>query len=242
LTTSSLLLPLSKLIGCTQLAVGEERPVFRSEKLIAACLLLLMPASLSAQDTAAAVIFPAGTVYLNGAQLNNSSAFMAGDVLQTRDNGAANINVAGSSAVVDSNSIVRFRADGFSLDRGSISVATGKGLSVYARDFKITPASGEWTQFYITRSSGSIGIIARKASVIVTCGSNTSTVKEGQQISREDAASCGLITKGNGAPAAVKGPIITSGRIEMGTAALGGGLALWILAGHDDDPVSPKGP
>jgi len=217
--------------------------VFRSvlQKTIAGCLLLLMPAVLSAQNTAAAVIFPAGTVYLNGAQLSNSSAFMAGDVLQTRENGAANINVAGSSAVVDSNSIVRFQADGFSLDRGSISVATGKGLSVYARDFKITPASGDWTQFYVTRSSGTIGIIARKASVIVTCGSSTSTVKEGQQISREDAASCGLVTKGNGAPAAVKGPIITSDRVGIGAAVAGGGLAIWVLA-HDDDPVSPTKP
>ena len=176
--------------------------------------------------------------FLNGAQLSNSSAFMTGDVLQTRENGAANINVAGSSAVVDSNSIVRFQGDGFSLDRGSISVATGKGLSVYARDFKITPVSGEWTQFYITRSSGSIGIIARKASVTVTCGSNTSTVKEGQQISREDAASCGLITKGNGAPAAVKGPIITSDRVGLGALVVGGGLTIWVLA-QRDDPVSP---
>ena len=218
--------------------------MFRSarQKKIAACLLLLMPAVLSAQNTAATVIFPAGTVYLNGAQLSNSSAFMTGDVLQTRDNGAANLNVAGSSAVVDSNSIVRFQADGFSLDRGSISVATGKGLSVYARDFKITPVSGEWTQFYITRSSGSIGIIARKASITVTCGSNTSTVKEGQQISREDAASCGLITKGSGAPAAVKGPIITSDRVGLGALVVGGGLTLWVLAGHDDDPVSPTKP
>jgi len=217
--------------------------VFHSalQKKIAACLLLLMPAVLSAQNTAAAVIFPAGTVYLNGAQLSNSSAFMTGDVLQTRENGAANINVAGSSAVVDSNSIVRFQADGFSLDRGSISVATGKGLSVYARDFKITPVSGEWTQFYITRSSGSIGIIARKASVTVTCGSNTSTVKEGQQISREDAASCGLITKGNGAPAAVKGPIITSYRVGLGALVVGGGLTIWVLA-QGDDPVSPTKP
>src|SRR5206468_10319327 len=134
------------------------------QKVITTCLLLTMPGVLSAQNTAAAVIFPAGTVYLNGAQLSNSSAFMTGDVLQTRENCAANINATGSTAVVDSNSIVRFQADGFSLDRGSISVATGKGMNVYARDFKIAPASGEWTQFYVTRSSGTIGIIARKGS------------------------------------------------------------------------------
>ena len=211
------------------------------QKLIGVCLLLVMPGVLSAQNTAAAVIFPAGTVYLNGAQLSNSSAFMTGDVLQTRENGAANINAAGSSAVVDSNSIVRFQTDGFSLDRGSISVATGKGMSVYARDFKIAPASGEWTQFYVTRSSGTIGIIARKNSITVSCGANTATVKEGQQISREDAPSCGLVTKGSGAPAAVKGPILTSDRAAWGALAAGGILTTWSLS-HSDDPVSPKDP
>jgi hypothetical protein len=211
-------------------------------KFIGASLLLIMPGVLSAQNTAAAVIFPAGTVYLNGAQVGNSSAFMTGDVLQTRENGAANINATGSTAVVDSNSIVRFQPDGFSLDRGAISVATGKAMSVYARDFKISPASGEWTQFYVTRSSGTIGIIARKGSVTVTCGANTSTVKEGQQVSREDAASCGLVTKGNGAPAAVKGPIVTSDRIGYGALAVGGGLLLGLVFDHNDDPVSPMLP
>ena len=211
------------------------------QKFISACLLLVMPGVLSAQNTAAAVIFPAGTVYLNGAQLNGSSAFMTGDVLQTRENGAANINAAGSTAVVDSNSIVRFQPDGFSLDRGSISVATGKGMGVYARDFKITPDSGEWTQFYVTRSSGTIGIIARKGSITVICGANSSTVREGQQISRDDAPSCGLVTKGNGAPPAVKGPIITSDRAAWG--ALGAaGILVGLALGHDDDPVSPVHP
>jgi len=200
-----------------------------------------MPGVLSAQNTAAAVIFPAGTVYLNGAQLSNSSAFMTGDVLQTRENGAANINAAGSTAVVDSNSIIRFQPDGFSLDRGSISVATGKGMSVYARDFKIAPASGEWTQFYVTRSSGTIGIIARKNSITVTCGANTSTIKEGQQVSREDAPSCGLVTKSNGAPAAVKGPIVTPERLGYGALAGGAILTTWTLS-HSDEPVSPTHP
>jgi len=212
------------------------------QKFIGACLLLVMPGVLSAQNTAAAVIFPAGTVYLNGAQLSNSSAFMTGDVLQTRDNGVANINAAGSTAVVDSNSIVRFQPDGFALDRGSISLATGKSMSVYARDFKITPASGEWTQFYVTRSSGSIGIIARKGSITVICGANTSTLTEGQQISRDDAPSCGLVTKRNGAPAAVKGPILTSDRAAWGALAVGGGLLLGLVFDHGDDPVSPTLP
>ena len=217
--------------------------MLRSElkKSVTAFLLLIMPAALCAQNVPTAVIFGTGTVYLNGAPLTNSSAITAGDVIQTRDNGAATITANGSSLTIDSNSIVRFQGDGFALDRGGLSISTGKGMSIYARDFKITPASGEWTQFYVTRSSGTIGIIARKNSVTITCGASSSTVKEGQQVSREDAPSCGLVTKGNGAPVAVKGPILTSQWAERGALIGAGGLLLYSLA-HSDDPVSPPGP
>jgi len=210
-------------------------------KTVAAVLLFMMPAALSAQNAPAAVIFGTGAVYLNGSPLTNSFAITPGDVIQTRDNGVATITANGSSLTIDSNSIVRFQGDGFALDRGSLSISTGKGMSIYARDFKITPASGDWTQFYITRSSGTIGIIARKNSVNVTCGANSSTVKEGQQLSREDAPSCGLITKGSGAPAAVKGPILASKWAERGALIGAGGLLIYTLA-HDDDPVSPSDP
>jgi len=101
----------------------------------------------------------------------------AGDVVQTRDNGVANINAPGATIVVESSTIVRFQSGGFALDRGNISVATGKGMSEFARDFKITPTSGDWTEFYVTRASGSIQIIARQNSVTVSCGSNSSTVR-----------------------------------------------------------------
>jgi hypothetical protein len=210
-------------------------------RFVAVVLLLVMPASLSAQTAGTSVIYATGTVFVNGAPLTNSSALMPGDVVQTKDNGAANISAAGSSIVVDSNSIVRAQADGFSLDRGSISVATGKSMSVYARDFKITPAAGEWTQFYVTRSSGTIGIIARKGAITVSCGTTSSTVKESQQLSRDDAPSCGLVTQGKGAPAGAKGPILTSSKAQWTALAAAGILAAWALS-HDDDPISPDGP
>lgn len=190
----------------------------------------------------ASVIYGTGTVFVNGAQLSNSGALLTGDVVQTKQDGAANISLTGSSVVVDSNSIVRTQGDGFSLDRGSISVATGRGLSVYARDFKITPADGgEWTQYYVTRSSGTIGILARKNAVVVTCGARTETVREGQQLSREDAASCGLTEQAKGAPAAAKGPILTSERAERIALGVAAALAAYGLA-HDDEPLSPDKP
>lgn len=204
-------------------------------------LVLLASSALFAQTTYTAVLFGAGAVYLNGEQLSNSSAVAAGDVIQTKQTGAAHVTGPGVSAVIESNSIVRYRGEGFSLDRGNISVATGKSESVFARDFKITPTSSAWTEFYVTRSSGSIGILARKSSVTVNCGATAETVKEGQQISRADAENCGLSYKGKGTPTAAKGPIITAGRAEVGSIGLGGTIAGLVLSGADN-PVSPDKP
>ncbi len=211
-------------------------------KFVSGCLILLTPCAVLAQDTGAAVIYGTGSVFLNGAALSNSSAVTVGDVVQTKDNGVANINAPGATVVVESNTIVRFQSGGFALDRGSISVATGKGVSVFARDLKITPVSGDWTEFYVTRASGSIQIIARKNSVTVNCGPNSATtVREGQQISREDAADCGVLAKRGGAAPAAKAPILDSRWAEVGGLGAGGALLGWVLL-HSDDPVSPSGP
>lgn len=219
---------------------GQVRPMLR--KFISGCLILLTPCAVLGQDTGAAVIYGTGSVFLNGAQLSNSSAVTVGDVVQTRDDGVANINLPGATVVVESNTIVRFQIGGFALDRGSVSVATGKAMSVFARDFKITPVSSDWTEFYVTRASGSIQIMARKNSVTVTCGINTSTVKEGQQVSRDDAADCGLVSKhGSGAAPAAKAPILDSRWAQLGGIGAGGALLGWVLI-HSDNPVSPSGP
>src|SRR5215467_11252082 len=165
---------------------------------------LFFCSALAQGDTA--VLSGNGSVYLNGAQVTAPSmAVTNGDVIQTRDNGAANLNVAGSSISIQSNSIVRFQSGGVALDRGSILVTTGRGLSVFARDFKITPATDGWTEFYVSRNSGVIEIMARKNNVTVNCGtSGSSTIKESQQLSREDAANCGISEKGAGATPAAR--------------------------------------
>jgi hypothetical protein len=211
-------------------------------KLTSVFLVLLTPSALFAVEGDTAVLYGTGAVYLNGAQLATSSAVTNGDVIQTKETGAANLNAAGSSVVIQSNTIVRFQSGGLALDRGSISVATGRGLGVFARDFKITPASDSWTEFYISRASGVIGIIARKNSITLSCGVNTSTLKEGQQVSRDDAANCGLVEKpGAGATPAAKGPILDSRWAQWGGIGVGGGLLIWVLT-RCEDPVSPFSP
>jgi len=93
----------------------------------------------------------------------------------------------------------------------------------------------------VTRSGGTISIIARKNDVTVNCGSGSDTVKWGHQLSREDSDNCGLIAKRAGAPIAVKGAILTSNYAKWTAQGAGGALTAWSLS-HGDDPVSPDGP
>ena len=222
--------------------VVRVMPISKLRKVVSVLMIVMMPAVVFAADGDAAVLYGTGTVFINGAQLANSSPVTVGDVIQTKDTGAANLNAAGSSIVIQSNTIVRFQSGGTALDRGSVSMATGKGMSVFARDFKITPASGSWTEFYVSRVSGVIQIMARKGSLTVSCGPNSSTLREGQQMSRDDAADCGIIGKqGAGAAPAAKAPLLDSTMAERGALAAGGALIIWVLA-HSDDPVSPHLP
>ena len=215
------------------------RSAFR--KSIALLLVVLTPV-LFAQNSGVAVVTGSGTVYLNGGQLSSSNAVVSGDVIQTQENGTATVNGPGGSILIEPNSIVRFQGQTIALDRGQVSIATGKGFSVNARDFRITPVSNDWTQFYVTRTGGSINVMARKNDVTVVCGAASSErVKEGNQISRDDSDNCGLMAKGSGAPTAARAPILTSRAAKWTALAVGGGLTIWALA-HSDDPVSPAIP
>src|SRR6185312_5142255 len=180
--------------------------------LICWIVIFLMPSVGLAADGPAGVLYSTGTVYLDGAQLANSMPVMTGDVIETKEVGVAHVDMSGSTAIIQPNAIGRFQAAGLSLDRGSISMATGKSLSVSARDFQITPASSAWTQFEVTRSGGIIQIAARKNSVTIKCGMDAPTlIREGHQITRADAQDCGLAQKSEpGAPTAAHGAILTS--------------------------------
>ena len=211
-------------------------------KLFSCALILLTPCSLLGLD-AGVLLNGTGAVFLNGTQIANSSAVAPGDVIQTRETGAATLSAPGSSIVIQSNTIVRMQSGGFALDRGSVTVSTSTGMSIFSRDLKITPSSQQWGEFYVTRASGVIQITARKNSVVVSCGINSNiTVNEGQQISRDDSGNCGMAAKAQGgAVPTARAPLLNSRALQYGALAVGGGLVAWALA-HSDDPVSPDIP
>ncbi len=202
-------------------------------------LVALMPTTTLAADPAAGVVRGSGSVYLDGSQLANSMPVMSGNVVETKDGSVANLEMSGSTAMIQPNAIVRVRDAGLALDRGGVSVSTGKSLKVFARDFEITPTSTDWTQFEVTRSAGLIHISAIKNSVEIKCGAQAPTIiREGHQLTRADAQNCGLIEK---TPSAADGPLLSSPWAEgLGLGAAGAILG-WTLT-HGSNPMSPDTP
>ncbi|HZQ18689.1 MAG TPA: hypothetical protein VFA90_08205 [Terriglobales bacterium] len=192
----------------------------------------------------AGVLYGNGSVFLDGAQLSNSMPVMTGDVVETKEVSAAHVEMSGSSAMLQSNAIVRFRNEGVALDRGVISIGTGKSLSVFTRDYQITPVSPNWTQFEVERSGGLIQISAIKNDVELKCGAEKPTVvKEGHHLTRPDAKNCGLAdADDSNAPPAETGPGLASPAAKGVGLAIAGGLLGWTLSHIGDDAVSPDSP
>ena len=222
---------------------------------VTGCLIVVLTivAAVGAEEpTNSAVLMGNQSVYLNGRPLPTvqvgeraktlSMAVTVGDVVQTKDDGMAQLNAAGSTAALQPNTIVRFQSGGVALDRGGVSINTVRQSSIFSRDFKITPVSSSPSEFDVIRASGVIKILARKNNITVSCGPRTPVVvKEGQQLSSEDGADCGLAETRGGAPTAAKGPILSSPTAEKAGLAAGAGLLGWVLF-QSDDPVSPSAP
>lgn len=206
-------------------------------------LISLLPSVIFAADAQVGVVYGGGTVFLNGAQLSNSMPAMPGDIVETKDASVAHIDMNGSTATVQSDAIVRFRDGGLALDRGHIAMATGKSLSVFARDFQIIPVSSDWTQFEVERAGGLIHISALKRDVEIRCGAQAPTIiREGHKLTRADAQNCGLAPDADsGAPPPAAGPILSSPWAEGAGLAVAGALLGWTLT-HGDEPVSPDSP
>ena len=204
-------------------------------------LFLWMPGSLAAADFPGGTVQATGTVYLDGAELRNSSAVSRGDVVETRESGIANLNLVGSIVQIQPSTYIKFESGGLALDHDSVLVSSGKQLTVLTRCLTVTPTSTDWTQFDVTRSNGRVHVVARKGDVVIRDESAPRIVlKESKETWREDRPACGGGIMRGATPAA-KGPIMGAATAERAVLAAGAGLLTWVFL-QSDDPVSPAIP
>jgi ferric-dicitrate binding protein FerR (iron transport regulator) len=210
-------------------------------KIVSCMLIVLIPAFLPAQDSGGAIVTGKGIVWVNGSQLPGSSTIVPGDIIQTRAQSMASVSMPGSTLRIEPDTVVKFGTKQVFLDRGKISVATSQQVSALALDALITPVGTVWTEFEVSSVDGNLLVLARKASVNVSCGMESQTLSEGQQLTRDHAGHC--TREGTGAYPSATG--LTSGRhlLWAGLAVGGGGLLCLILCGGGSNPpASPSKP
>jgi hypothetical protein len=217
--------------------------------LVSCVLMILFPGSLFAADSNAAMLYTNGAAWVNGAHVpRSSSAIFSGDLLQTRSDSVANINQAGSSITVLSDSLVQFEGASVDIQHGGVTVSTSKGIAATAGDVKVTPASSAWTEFNVSDVDGTVRIHASKGALTISDGKDVVTLAQGQDTTRDE--SSGTSDKDNkkknkkrqtGAVPAAGGGIMNS-PVAIGVGA-GAAIAIttWVLI-KNDDPASPTKP
>jgi hypothetical protein len=217
-------------------------------KLASCVLIFLFPGSLFAADSNAAMLYTNGAAWVNGAHVpRSSSAIFSGDLLQTRSDSVANINEAGSSITVLSDSLVQFDVSSVKIEHGGVTVSTSKGVGTTSGDVKVTPASFGWTEFNVSDVDGVVRIAARKGDLTIDDGNSVITLQQGQETTRDEQAPDNGKKKDKkkreqaGAAPAAGGGILSSPYAIAGGAAAIAGVTTWVLL-KSNNPASPTQP
>jgi hypothetical protein len=235
--------------------MGES--VFRG--MVSCVLLCLLPASMFAAESNAAMLYTNGTAWVNGTHVPRfSSAIFSGDLLQTRSDSVANITLTGSSITVLADSLIQFEGASLKIEHGGLTVSTSKGVATTAGDVKVAPATNAWTEFNVTDVDGTVRIAARKGDLTISDDDGSVTLPQGQETTRQetpdqvnnnDQDKDKDQSKGKkknkkravGAAPAAGGGLLNSPIVVGAGAAAIAGVTTWVLV-QSDNPASPSVP
>ncbi len=225
--------------------------VSRARNFTAWMVVILFPLSLLAGDTGSAILHSDGGVWVNGTEIAGTTTVFPGDLLETKPGFIANLDAEGSGVLIQPESIVKFQGNYLGLEHGSVSVGTSTLMSVHVNCIRVEPVSNERTQYDVTDLSGKVEVAAHKKDVNIKQGgalhkassennsSQSATVHEGQQASREESEACGAAPRPESA-----GRTINPKLMEIGGGAGVGVLVLCILlcTGKGQSSVSQSQP
>jgi hypothetical protein len=216
-------------------------------------MVAILPVSVLADDTAAAMLHSNGTgVLVNKNPAPPSTALFPNDLIETQKDSVARIEASGSTADINPETMVQFSGDELVLDHGSLSVNTSRGLKVRVGCLIIRPVNNtEWTHYDVADVDGKVTVSALKNDASIDfrssaaqqtkqgVRSNRVIVREGEQKSRDE--KCGGADNRKTGTIAGKDGILNSTWVQRAGFAITGGLACLGLC-HDDDPISPSDP
>ena len=220
-------------------------------RMVSYVLLCLIPASVFAAETNAAMLYTNGAAWVNGAHVPRfSSAIFPGDLLQIRSDSVANITQTGSSITVLADSLVQFEGSSLKIEHGGLTVSTSKGVATTAGDVKVAPASSAWTEFTVTDVDGTVRIAASKGDLLISDANGSVTLPQGQdttrqestdQVNNNDQPPKKKKKRAAGAAVAAEGGILNSPIVIGAGAAAIAGVTTWVLL-QSSNPASPSIP
>ena len=113
-------------------------------------MIVILPVSLYADDTGAAMLRSNAGVLLNKNPAPASSALFPDDLVETAKNAGARIEATGSTAEINPDTVVQFEGNELNLEHGSLSVNTSRGMKVRVGCLTVTPVNPEWTHYDVT--------------------------------------------------------------------------------------------
>jgi hypothetical protein len=213
-------------------------------------MVALYPLSLAAANAGSAIVHSKGGVWVNGAEVPDSTVIFPGDLLETKPGFVANVDAEGSAVLIQGESIVKFQGDSMTLEHGSVSVGTSTEMSVHVNCLKVEPISNDRTQYDVTDVSGKVEVAANKNDVKITqagalrkpsleSSSQSNTVHEGERATRDESTACGGATRPEGPSSG-----LNTKWLEIGGGAGGGVVVLCLLLcrGSGSSNVSPSQP
>jgi hypothetical protein len=216
------------------------------------CLILIgiMPASLVADDTGAAILHSNGGVLVNGNAAPDTATVFPGDMIAVQTKATARLDATGSTVDLTSETLLEFDSREIRLEHGSVSVNTSRGLQVRVGCVTILPVNTEaWTQYDVGDTNGKVHVSALKNDVTIESRSSNPaqikqssssrvTVREGEQKSREE--KCG--GAGTKSGVAGLGPLLNSPYLDWPAAGIIVAGTLCVVFCFNNQPLSPSSP
>jgi hypothetical protein len=215
-------------------------------------MIIILPVSLFAQESGTAVLRSSDGTHLNKNVAPATSALFSDDLIETQRGATARIEAPGSTADVDSETVVQFEGDELVLDHGSLSVNTSRSLRVRVGCLTVTPVHADWTHYTVVDVNGKVTVAAMKDDVYIdararkekpsedSVHSDRVTVRESEQKSREE--KCGAADVKDSTPWHAHGPFLNSAIARGIGIGVVGGMICFALCRSDPEPMSPSKP
>lgn len=217
--------------------------------LVCRVVIVILPASLCAQDANRGLLHSDGGTWLNEVPATPVAAIFPDSLVQTQAGHVARIDVEGSSVLIAPETMVQFQGHDLVLDHGSLHLDTSREMEVIVGCITISPVRADRTEYEVTDGAGKVRVLASKNDVKIHAheklvgkkqGESSDTiVHQGEQVERSER--CAAAPEPQRAGIAAVGEGLNSWQALLGGGAIAGVLICLGLC-HDDDPASPDRP